>query len=451
MSIRVSALTCALAVAMTGFPATRDESARDPHAAHRHHPAAPPASARAPAPSGSPTARAKEHVHPGGDSGKPAARDPRKPSKPHAEHAEHAEHVGHAAAPGDQSATTPPKGYSEFKLDLARAHGLGLATATVEERDFSRTLRTVGVVALDETKTSHVHAKVRGFIEGISVDFVGKRVRQGQPLVTIYSQEVYAAELEFLSILEQPSSGVGLTGEFASAERRAREQLFAAARRRLSLWDVPKSEIERLERTRAPKRAFTLVAPRAGVVVAKQALAGMFIDPSVELYLISDVRKLWVLADVYGTDVPFLEKGGTARLSIEGTGSEPLAAKVSFIPPTIDEATRTLKVRFDVDNRDGRARPGAFATVEMDLRLGRGLAIPEDAVIHAGPRAIVFVVRDGNVEPREVVLGPNVSGSYRVEKGLRAGDQVATGAQFLLDSESRLRASSGPGAAHAGH
>jgi Cu(I)/Ag(I) efflux system membrane fusion protein len=138
-------------------------------------------------------------------------------------------------------------------------------------------------------------------------------------------------------------------------------------------------------------------------------------------------------------------------LQIEGTGQGELEAKVGFVPPTLDEATRTLKVRFEVDNRDGRIRPGAFATVEMNIGLGRGLAVPEDAVIHAGPRAIVFVVGADRVEPRQVVLGPIIGGNYRVEKGVVAGERVATGAQFLLDSESRLRASSAPGGAHAGH
>ena len=344
-----------------------------------------------------------------------------------------------------------PAGYSSFALDLARARSIGLSTATVAEQDFTRSLRTVGVVTLDETRTSHVHAKVRGFIEGISVEFIGKRVRQGQPLVTVYSQEVYAAELEFLSVLEQPAGSVGVTGEFASAERKARELLLAGARRRLSLWDVPKGEIERLEQTRVPKRTFTLASPRTGIVIAKQALLGMFIDPSVELYLISDVRKLWVLADIYGTDVPYLKLGDTARLRIEGTLPHAMPATVAFIPPTIDEPTRTLKVRFELDNREGHIRPGAFVTVEINLSLGHGLAIPEDAVVHAGPRSIVFVVGSERIEPREVSLGPNLAGRYRVEKGLKAGERVATGAQFLLDSESRLRASSAPGGVHGGH
>jgi Cu(I)/Ag(I) efflux system membrane fusion protein len=345
----------------------------------------------------------------------------------------------------------PPAGYAAFTIDAAKHAGLGLAAVAVEEREFTRALRTVGVVALDETRTAHVHAKVQGWIESISADFVGKRVRSGQPLVSIYSQEVYAAELEFLSIIEQPAPNPAMLGELAGAERKARQQLVAGARRRLALWDVPRGEIERLERTRTPRRTFTLSSPRGGIVVAKQAIAGMFVDPSLELYLISDVKKLWVLADVYASDVPFVKQGSSARLRIEGLGAESIRAKLAFIPPSFEESTRTLKVRFEVDNPDGRIRPGAFADVEMELALGKGLSIPEDAVVHAGPRAIVFVLHGDHVEPREVLLGPNVAGQFRVEKGLRAGERIATGAQFLLDSESRLRASGSSGGGHAGH
>jgi membrane fusion protein, copper/silver efflux system len=306
-------------------------------------------------------------------------------------------------------------------------------------------------VTLDETRTSHVHSKVRGWIERVTADFIGKHVAEGTPLCTLYSQEVYGAQLEFLSVLEQTSGRPAASGPFAEAERSATEKLIAAARRRLTLWDVPASEVERLERTREPRRTFALVAPRPGIVVSKQALPGMFIDPGTELYVISDVSRLWVLADIYGADVPWVTLGTPASLRIEGLESTPREAKVSFLPPTIEESTRTLKVRFQVDNKDSKLRPGAFATIEMSIDLGESLSIPESAVIHAGDRAIAFVVDGARVMPRSVELGPIVDGYYRVVAGVAAGEAVAVGAQFLIDSESRLRATSNPGAAHAGH
>jgi membrane fusion protein, copper/silver efflux system len=361
-------------------------------------------------------------------------------------------HAGHGSHPpgAPSGSAAPPTGYAPFTLSADKARAVALQTAPVQHRQFTRELRTVGAVVLDETRTSHVHSKVRGWIESVSANFVGKRVRRGAPLCTIYSQEVYAAELEFLSVLEQSTSRLPLKGEFGDAERRAQSQLLSAARRRLQLWDVPKSEIERLERTREPRRTFTLTAPRGGVILAKQALAGMFIEPTLELYVISDVEKLWVLADIYDTDVPFVKVGEAANLTFDGA-SEPRKATVAFLPPTIDERTRTLKVRFEVDNKDGRLRPGAFATVEMKLPMGHSLAIPENAVIHAGPRNLAFVVDGERIEPREIMLGPLVGGFYRLERGLTEHDRVAVNAQFLIDSESRLRATQSPGGGHVGH
>lgn len=355
---------------------------------------------------------------------------------------ERAAERGHDAHLQPARAGSTPEGYAPITIDPAHAGALALTSSAVDERDFTRRLRTVGVVALDETRTAHVHPKVRGWIDGIHVDYVGRKVRAGEPLCAIYSQEVYSAEIEFLSILERaprPSTAG------------APDALLEAARHRLALWDVPKREIARLESTREPRRTFPLLAPRAGIVVAKEAIQGMFVDPSSELYTLSDLSHVWVLVDVYEADVPYVHLGSGARLTIEGRPA-PILAKISFLSPTIDESTRTLKVRFELDNRDGHLRPGAFVSAEMELPLGRGLAIPESAVIRTGARSIVFVVHGEHgehIEPREVTPGPLVGDRYRIEAGLSAGERVATSAQFLLDSESRLRATSAPGGGHA--
>ena len=354
-------------------------------------------------------------------------------------------HAGHVQA----STSAVPQGYSPITLDPTRAEALKLETAVVEESDLTKSLRTVGVVALDETRSAHVHAKVRGWIDGINVNFVGRKVASGESLCSIYSQEVYAAEIEFLSILDRTRSGPRPSGEFAEAETRASAQLLEAARRRLSLWDVPKTEIARLESSREARRTFPLLAPRAGVVVSKEAIEGAYVDPSVELYTLSDLSRVWILVDVYEADVPFVHVGDHASLTVEGQ-SAALDGTIAFLAPTIDEATRTVKARFEVANKNGGLRPGAFVSAEMQLHLGKGLAIPESAVIRTGPRSIVFVLHGEHGEhlmPREVKLGVLVGDRYRVEEGLSAGDRVATGAQFLLDSESRLRASTMP----AGH
>lgn len=353
-------------------------------------------------------------------------------------------HEGHTPGP------EVPKGYAAISVEPAQAAAIGLTTARIEERDFVRHLRTTGVVVVDETRTAHVHPKVRGWVDGIRVNYVGQNVAPGEVLCGIYSQEVYAAEIEYLALLDRTHLDPLVPGEFADQERRARGELIAAARRRLGLWDVPKSEIARLEASREAQRTFPLVASRSGVVVSKQVLDGMYVDPSADLYTLSDLSRVWLVADIYESDVAAVHVGQTGRLEVQGIAA-PIEAKVAFIPPTIDEPTRTLKVRFDLPNKDAKLRPGAFATVTMDLPLGRGLAVPENAVLRTGARAIVFVVHESHIIPREITLGPLVENFYRALAGLSPGDIVATGAQFLLDSETRLRASSGPGAGHGGH
>ncbi|HEY5922600.1 MAG TPA: efflux RND transporter periplasmic adaptor subunit [Kofleriaceae bacterium] len=340
------------------------------------------------------------------------------------------EHAGHGA-----TTTKTPEGFAPVALDRSQASAMGLTTEVVGEREFSHKVRTVGVVSIDETRTAHVHSRVRGWIEAFHVQYVGRKVRKGEPLVSLYSQDVYAAQLELASIARSPVKS---------------PELLDAARKRLALWEVPKSLIENVERTGEPQRTFQIVAPRAGVVVAKQAFEGLFIDPSLELYTISDLSRVWVLADIYEANVGDVKVGTAATLAVEGR-REPIAAKVGFLYPTIDERTRTRKARFELANADASVMPGAFVTVELELQLGRGLAIPESAVIRTGKRSIVFVVHGTHAEPREVKLGASVGGYYRIDAGLVAGERVATGAQFLLDSESRLRATSAPGGGHAGH
>jgi Cu(I)/Ag(I) efflux system membrane fusion protein len=342
-----------------------------------------------------------------------------------------------------------PSGYAAVPLEEGARARLNLTQATVEERDFRRTVRTVGAVTVDETRSSHVHPKVRGWVDQVQVNYTGQAIRQGSTLCTLYSPEILSAELELLAVLGKgtpPSSASA--GTFADIEQRARAVTLDAARRRLTLWDVPASEIQRLEQTREPRKTFPLLAPRSGTVVAKQAIAGMYVDASAELYLVSDLSRVWVLVDLYEADVPFVKLGDKARLSIEGMGPNPIDAALTFLAPTIDEPTRTLKARFELDNRSRQLRPGAFVTAEMDLDAGRGLGVPEGAVIRTGSRNITFVVESDRVEPREVTLGPIVGGWYRVLSGLHAGEQVAASAQFLLDSESRIRATSAPGAPH---
>ncbi|MBS1153060.1 MAG: hypothetical protein H6Q89_4758 [Myxococcaceae bacterium] len=342
-------------------------------------------------------------------------------------------HAGHAVT---ADAGSPP-GYVPVKIEGGALGGFALTTAVAERRALTRSIRAFGVIAFDETRTSHVHPKVRGTIESVSANFVGKEVKKGDPLAELYSPSVFAAELELASILRQ-----GLGGP----------RLVQSARRRLQLWDVPPKEIARLVRTRRPARTFTLLAPRDGTVIARQAINGMYVEPGTELFVVSDLSVVWAVIDLFEADVPVVEPGQQVRLAIEAV-PEPRAGQLSFLSPVIDEGTRTLKARVVLENPDRALRPGAFVRATLEAPLGVRLAIPQQAVIRTGTRNLVFVVRDEQVEPREVTLGVEAGEWVEVVKGLAEGEPVATQAQFLLDSESRLKATSGPGgpSGHGGH
>jgi Cu(I)/Ag(I) efflux system membrane fusion protein len=205
-----------------------------------------------------------------------------------------------------------------------------------------------------------------------------------------------------------------------------------------------------MERSGKPTKGVTLSAPRDGVVLARDAIDGMYVEPSTELFVISDLSKLWIVFDVFEGDMPFVKLGQSATFRCEGL---PHAhdATVSFIAPAIDPSTRSLRARVEVDNQDGLLRPGAFSTVELSIDLGTSLAVPEDAVLRTGAHDLVFVVSEGMAVPTHVELGPRAGDVFPVTAGLAEGDVVVTGAQFLIDSESRLRGSSAGGNAHAGH
>jgi len=345
----------------------------------------------------------------------------------------------------------PPSGYATVKIASSRQQLIGLRTGQVTRRSFSRTLRTVGLVSTDETSTTHVNVKFAGWVEDVFVDFVGKRVKKGQRLMSIYSPELWTAQNEYILALqsaEKASEGEGLEG----AAARANQEMQEASRRRLQLWDIPDSEIRQLEKTRTPKRALTLNAPVSGTVLVRNVLKGMYVAPGTPLYIFADLSKVWVRAQVYEYEMPYVKLGQKASLTVEALPGRTLQGVVTFIQPTVSESTRTNEVRLEFDNRDGSLKPNMFAAVELDLAMGEGLAIPDEAVIDTGVRKLVFVARDDQTfEPRDVKLGAKMGDYYQVLEGLAEGDRVVVSAQFLLDSESQLRGAAGMGGGHTGH
>lgn len=350
----------------------------------------------------------------------------------------------------NHAAAAAPAGYAPVAVDPARLQLLGIQTAPVTRQTINREIRTVGIVQADETRTAHVHVKFDGFIEQIYANYTGRLVRKGQPLFKVFSRELLAAEQEYISsraALSRIPPGASET------VRTAAQQLAAAARERLRLFDVPPAVLADIEKMGVAQRAITIVSPQTGAVIEKQAIEGLAVTPMMHLYVIADLSRVWVVADVYERDIAQVKLGQHATMHLDSLPGRAFDGIVAFVSPTVETATRTVKVRFEFPNREGSLRPGMYATVEIAAAAGEALVIGADSVIDTGERKIVFVARGGGrFEPRAIVTGVASGGQYEVRQGLDEGEEIATTGQFLLDSESRIRgARTGGAPAHGGH
>ena len=342
---------------------------------------------------------------------------------------------------------SPVAGLATVDIDPARQQLIGLKTTEVTQGNVGGAWRTVGRVAMDETRVRHINLKISGFIERIYVDFVGKQVRKGDPLFSIYSPELLSAQEEYLLALKtrgaltQAGGRVGDDGE----------ALVAAARRKLSLWDIPQSEVDRIAKTGQPTKTLTFYSPLSGVVTKKDVVDGMRLEAGAMPYEIVDLSSVWVLADVYERELRLVKEGMPATLRLNAFPNREFKGKVVFIDPVLNPQTRTVKVRLTFPNPTGELRPEMFGEVVLQGVSREGLRIPPDAVIDSGTEKIVFVaIGEGKFQPRKVKLGESDGAQVEVVSGLEAGDRVVTRANFLVDSESRLRASlaeMSPGAA----
>jgi Cu(I)/Ag(I) efflux system membrane fusion protein len=328
-------------------------------------------------------------------------------------------------------------GLATVGIDPQRQQLIGLRTAPVEEGQVGGSWRTVGRVAVDETRVHHVALKFSGFIEQVFVDYVGKAVRAGEPLFSIYSADVVSAEEEYL-LAVRTRDALGATSAQSGLD------LVAAARERLRLWDVPETEIRRLERTGKAQRTVTLYSPMSGVVTKKDVVMGHRVAEGDMPYEITDLSQVWVLADAYESDLARAKVGTPATLTLQAFPARQFPGKVVFIDPILDPKTRTAKVRLAFPNPTGELKPEMFGEVTLRTPARKGLSVPTDAIIDSGTRKVVFVsLGEGKFRPQEVKVGASDSERSEVLEGLKAGDQVVTRANFLVDSESRLRASLG--------
>lgn len=328
-------------------------------------------------------------------------------------------------------------GLATVTIDPARQQLIGLHVAPVTRGSVSGSWGTVGRVEVDPTRVRKTNIKVEGYIEKMFVDFVGRPVRRGQPLFSLYSPSLLAAENEYVLALQTRDAlnKAGSTENSGAA-------LVEGSRRKLELWDVPAEEIHRLEQTRTPSRALTFVSPISGVVTAKNVVQGASVNVGDTPYEITDLSEVWVMADAYESDLGSVHVGMPAVLTVKTYPGRSFRGNVAFIDPLLDPATRTAKVHMHFANRGLELKPEMYGDVVLEGRDRTGLRVPADAVIRSGTKDVVFIaLGEGKFSPREVQLGARNGSEVEVKSGLKAGEQVVTRANFLVDSESQLRAS----------
>jgi membrane fusion protein, copper/silver efflux system len=331
------------------------------------------------------------------------------------------------------SGGTGAPGMAAIRLSAEGIRLAGVQTAAAVTGGVSRTIRTVGTVSADESRVRRVQVKVEGYIERLLVNTPGQAVRKGDPLLSIYSPDLLAGQEEYL----RAYTAAQAAGE---AQKRDADLLAGAARDRLRLLDVPEPFIQELERTRKPSRTVMLRAPVSGVVTDRQAYEGMKVMPGMELFTITDLSQVWIEGSFYESEAPLVSVGSEATLTLAYDPSVSLQGAVEFVYPYLDPESRTLRARFSFSNAGGVLKPGMYANVTLAVSGSEGVVVPDNAVMDTGERKIVFVSKgDGLFEPREVETGRRGDGRLEVLSGLMAGDEVVVHANFLLDSESRIR------------
>ncbi len=341
------------------------------------------------------------------------------------------------APPEEMTEETPQVDISPEQQQL-----IGVRTVKVSLKPIQKVIRTVGRIEANERKQATINTKVEGWIEKLHVDYTGRYIKEGEPLVEIYSPELLATQQEFLALLKwakQPDDKKK-EDKFSLMLARDAEAALDAARQRLRLWDISDAQIKQIEQTGKPVRTLTLYSPVSGFVTQKMAVSGMKVMPGEKLFDIADLSDLWIIADIYEYELPLVKVGQQAKITLSYFPGKELSSKIDYIYPAISADTRTAKIRLTLPNPQGQLKPQMFTNVEIRISLGQKLVIPESAVIDTGTSQVVYVDKgEGAFEPREVELGLRADGAVEVLRGVQAGEKVASSANFLIDSEAQLK------------
>jgi len=328
---------------------------------------------------------------------------------------------------------------STIRIDPVTMQNMGVRFGRVQRKSLIKTIRTVGNVTHDETKIYTVNTKFNGWIEKLYVDFEGEKVRKGQPLFDIYSPELLSAQEEYLLALQQDKS---LSSSSYPSIREGAQRLLEAARTRLRYWDLTEEQISEIERTGKTRKTVTIYSPAGGVVIKKNAFDGHYVKEGEHQYEIADLSRVWVDVDIYEYELPWVRQGMPAEMDLAYIPGKRFYGKVLYIYPYLNAKTRTATLRLEFANPGYELKPDMYANIYLKSIVAKdSLVIPQEAVIDSGVRKVVFVAKGkGKFEPRDVRLGAEGNeDEYQVLGGLGEGEEIVLSAQFMLDSESRLR------------
>lgn len=338
-----------------------------------------------------------------------------------------------AESPGEPRPPDGAEANARVAIDAVSAASLDIRLETVGRQALNDRIRAVAIVVPDESRIAHVHTRVSGWIERLDVNTTGEMVRAGQPLARVFSQELLASQTEYLSARRHLDAS-GITSAVVSS-----------GRTRLGVLGMTPADIDAIEQSGEPTRLVIVRSPRDGVIVNRGVTVGTSVDPSTTLLTIADLSRVWVLAEVPEASISAINVGTVASIDFPASGLPPLTARVDFIYPTLTERTRTLRVRLSVSNRGGRLRPGLYGTAAFEIAGSDVMTVPRDAVVDTGLTQHVFVAVGDRFEPRAVTLGTQLADRVEVRAGLAEGERIVAAGVFLLDSESRLRATGGAG------
>jgi RND family efflux transporter MFP subunit len=342
-----------------------------------------------------------------------------------------------ASKPMQQTETS----LAPVQLSPQRMQSIGVKIGAVEYKQLKDDIRATGTVTIDERRVSYVQTRFPGYIRKVFANATYKYVRKGQPLFTIYSPELLATQQEYLLAQQNQTA---LATSTVSGVASGAASLSDAAEQRLEQWDVPASELAKLKQTGHPVKDLVFNSPGSGYITEYNALPNMYVDPATRLYTLADLSQVWVVAQIFQDDIGRTRPGASARATVDAYPGLVFPGRVEEILPQVDLASRTVQVRLAIANPSLKLKPGMFMNVELEAGIGRQLVIPGSAVLQSGTHQLAFLYNsDGRIQPKEITLGPRSGEVFVVIKGLTAGQQIVTSANFLIDSESQLQAAAG--------